>query len=93
MLRISYSRAARKAIGGWPGKHARQIARKIEELRSDPEPPDSRPLKGTLRPFLRVDAGEHRIVYRVEGEELLIAAVGRRNDDAIDREFGRVTKR
>ena len=93
MLRISYSRAARKAMEGWPGKHGRQIARKIEELRSDPEPPDSRPLKGKLKPFLRVDAGEYRIIYRVEGEELLIAAVGRRNDDAIYREFERARNR
>jgi mRNA interferase RelE/StbE len=50
-------------------------------------------LKGKLRPFLRVDIGEYRIVYRVEEDQLMIAAVGRRNDDAIYREFERAKKR
>ena len=93
MLAISYARNARKYIEDRPAKHRSQIVRKIEELRSNPVPQDSRPLKGKLRPFLRVDIGEYRIVYRVEADRLMIAAVGRRNDDAIYREFERAKKR
>ena len=89
MLGISYSRNARKSIETVSGKHQRQIVRKIEELRAQQEPHDSQALKGALKPFRRADVGEYRIIYRVDDDQLLIAAVGRRNDDAIYREFGR----
>ena len=50
-------------------------------------------MKGKSHHYRRVDIGEYRVIYRVEGEELLIAAAGRRNDDAIYREFERSKKR
>lgn len=93
MLRISYSRSARKAIEERSGKHGRQIVEKIEDLRKDPYPHDSQHLKGKLKSFLRVDVGEYRIIYQANADELSIAAVGRRNDDAIYREFERSLKR
>ena len=44
-------------------------------------------MKGKSHHYRRVDIGEY--TDRVEREELLIAAAGRRNDDAIYREFER----
>jgi mRNA interferase RelE/StbE len=93
MLRIKFARAARKAIETFPAKHKRQLAAKISDLRLDPNPNDSIQLKGKVHEYRRADVGEYRIIYRVEGDELLIAAVGRRNDDAIYKEFERSKKR
>jgi mRNA interferase RelE/StbE len=92
MLKASLSRGARKALARLPQKHARQIATRILDLRSDPSPHDSSTLKGSPG-FRRVDIGEYRIIYRAEGQELQIAAIGRRNDDAIYKEFERSKKR
>jgi mRNA interferase RelE/StbE len=93
MLRIRFARTARKAIERFPAKHKRQLAGKISDLRLDPNPHDSAQLKGKVREYRRADVGEYRVIYRVEGDELLIAAVGRRNDDAIYKEFERAKKR
>jgi mRNA interferase RelE/StbE len=92
MLRIRYVRAARKALESLPAKHKRQLFAKIESLRSDSNPPDSARLKGAGRDYSRADSGEYRIIYRVEADELLIAAVGSRNDDRIYRAFERSQK-
>jgi mRNA interferase RelE/StbE len=35
--------------------------------------------------FLRVDIGEYRVVYRVENDCLMVACVGKRNDDEVYR--------
>jgi len=92
MLRIRVSRVARKALETFPPKHARQVAAKIADLGRDPTPHDSAPLKG-VRDYRRAEIGEYRLIYKVDGDELLVAAVGRRNDDAIYREFERSQKR
>jgi len=93
MLAIRFARAAQKALARLPDKHKRQVAAKIQNLRTDPLPRDSAPMKGKSHHYRRVDIGEYRVIYRVEREELLIAAAGRRNDDAIYREFERSKKR
>jgi len=93
MLGIRFARAAQKALARLPAKHQRQVAAKIQELRTDPLPHDSALMKGKSHQYRRVDVGEYRGIYRVEAEELLIAAAGRRNDDAIYREFERSKKR
>jgi mRNA interferase RelE/StbE len=86
VLEISFSRKADKFLRdlkfGQP-KHVRQLAQKILDLRKQPYPNDSKQLKGY--PYHRVDSGEYRIVYRVEGELLVIALVGKRNDDEVYR--------
>ena len=92
MLRISYARTAQKFLKNCPGKHCSQIVRKIEQLRTNPFPHDSIQMKGKAHEYRRVDIGEYRVIYRVEGQDLLITMVGRRNDDAIYREFERARK-
>ena len=54
-------------------------------LLNDPEPHDSRLLKGSRAANRRVDLGEYRVVYRAEGENLLVLVVGKRNDGEIYR--------
>ncbi len=48
---------------------------------ANPEPPDSIHMQGY--PFKRVDIGEYRIVYRVEGDCVNVACIGKRNDDEV----------
>jgi mRNA interferase RelE/StbE len=93
MLGIRFARAAQKALARLPEKHKRQVAAKIQDLRTNPLPHDSGQMKGKSHEYRRVDVGEYRVIYRVEGEEILIAAAGRRNDDAIYKEFVRSKKR
>jgi len=89
MLRLDVSDNARRFIARRQLKHQRQIVAKIQDLRDDPRPVDSKVLKGTSRGFRRADIGEYRIVYRVEDETLYVFDVGKRNDDAVYRQFRR----
>ena len=51
-------------------KHAKQVLIKIIDLRSNPFPPDSSELKGSLNNFRRTDCGEYRIIYTSSENEL-----------------------
>ncbi len=87
MLRIKLSGDAAKFIVKLPPKQRRQVKQKLAALRHDPAPPDVGPVKGTS--WLRTDIGEYRIVYRVEGDTLLVPIVGKRNDDEVYRRLRR----
>jgi mRNA interferase RelE/StbE len=89
MLKIEISKRAGKFLQKLPAKHARQLATKIQALRTQPYPADSQPLKGHA-PLHRADVGEYRIVYLVETELLRIALIGKRNDDEIYRQLRRL---
>jgi len=84
MLTIRLSKRADKALTKIPVKQARQIAGRIKELAENPEALQSVELKG-YAPWRRVKSGEYRIIYQIEGDELLIALIGKRNDDEIYR--------
>ncbi|MBS1958376.1 MAG: hypothetical protein JST80_02795 [Bdellovibrionales bacterium] len=58
-------------------------------MRTNPEPHDSQVSKGHA-PLRRVDVGEYRIIYIVEGDVLKIALVGKRNDDEIYKQLKRL---
>jgi mRNA interferase RelE/StbE len=87
MLRIKISNDAEKTLKRVPPKHQRQIARRIDALRADPEATDTKQLQGYL--FRRADIGEYRIVYAVAGEILYVEVVGRRNDSDVYRRLKR----
>ena len=70
-------------------KQAGQIAVKILALANDPHPADAKSLQGTKSNLLRIDAGEFRVVYSVESEEIKILLVGRRKDDDVYKELKR----
>jgi mRNA interferase RelE/StbE len=87
MRKVDLSRQAAKFLRQLPPKHGRQVAAKISQLAADPEPPDSKPLKGY--PYLRADSGEYRIVYEHAADELRVLIVGNRNDDEVYRQLRR----
>lgn len=89
MLKLEIASDAAKFIKTVGGKHAGQISIKIMDLLSNPRPHDSELLKGTKREHLRTDVGEYRIVYRVEGNVLVVPIVDRRNDDEVYKQVKR----
>ena len=90
MLKIDPSAQARKFLKRVPAKHARQLYRKLTQLRHDPRPQDSKQLKGKSSDYLRADVGEYRIIYRVEGATLYVYVVGKRNDADVYRRLERL---
>jgi mRNA interferase RelE/StbE len=65
----------------------RQVVTALFRLLQDPEPHDSASLTGF--PFRRVDIGEYRIIYHVDGEVLRVPLIGKRNDDDVYRRLRR----
>jgi len=90
MLEINLTKRAAKFLKKVYPKHGKQIVVKILALRSDPRPQDSKSLKGGSSDFQRVDSGEYRIIYRVNGNTLEILLVGKRNDDEVYKKFMRL---
>lgn len=66
-------------------KHQLQLKYKIESLKLEPFPADSKALQGDLKGRYRVDVGEYRIIYVVTPAEgiVKISLVGKRNDGEI----------
>jgi len=89
MLRLRLSRDAGSFIATREPKHKRQIAGRIQTLRDDPVPADSKMLKGADREYRRADIGQYRIIYRADDDTLYVAAIGKRNDDEVYRRLRR----
>lgn len=87
MLNIDFSSGAIKFLKKLSGKPAKQIKKKLSDLRENPYPQDSAKLVGY--PYHRVDQGEYRIIYLVNGETLEIKAVGKRNDGEVYKKLKR----
>lgn len=83
MIEINLSRQATKFLENAQPKHSKQIARKLIDLRSNPNPHDSIQLKGLYSKYRRADIGEYRIIYFVDQEILYIVLIGKRNDNDI----------
>ncbi len=88
MLKVNLSRQSAKFIKKLSTKHARQVAAKITELRSNPYPQDSIKLKGYS--CYRTDIGEYRIVYQLEKKVLEILVIDKRNDNAVYKQLKRL---
>lgn len=83
MIQLDLSKKSLSFLDKLPPKQFRQVVKTIFSLMVDPEPHDSKELRG--HPFRRVDIGEYRIIYRVEAEILKIFFVGKRNDGEVYR--------
>ena len=88
MLQIEIGKRAEKYLRSIPKKHARQIALKIHDLRTNSEPPDSKKLADSE--YRRADIGEHRIIYHATRTTLFIPLVGKRNDGEVYRKLKRL---
>lgn len=78
--RIELRPAAVRALRKLDPPLRRRVQGVIALLAQDPRPPASRPLKG--RPGRRVGVGDHRIIYTVADDVLLVVVVtvGHRRD-------------
>lgn len=89
MLKLEISKPAARFVQTRQPKHQRQIIARVQALREQPLPPDSRPLQSGERGDRRADIGEYRIVYRIEDGTLHVMLIGKRNDDEVYRRFDR----
>jgi mRNA interferase RelE/StbE len=71
--RIEVTASAARALGKLDPPVARRSQGVIELLAIDPRPPASTPLRG--RPGYRVRVGDHRIIYTVADDVLLVVEV------------------
>jgi len=85
MLKLLVSKDAQKFLDNLPPKQLRQIVRKVFSPLEDPQPHDTKQLKGY--PFLRNDIGEYRIIYDLQKDTLRLILVGKQNDDEVYRKF------
>ena len=88
MYKLEITKASGKFLEQLPAKRFRQVVLSVLKLRQNPEPHDSKGLRGYPE-YKRVDVGEYRIIYHLEADTLVIALVGKRNDDEIYRQFKR----
>lgn len=89
MLSLDPTKDACRFWRSLDSKQYKQIGHKILSLLEDPLPSDSEAIQGSDQNFFRVDVGEFRIIYRIEASTLKLALIGRRNDDAVYKQFKR----
>ena len=91
MLKINKSKKADKFLKGLQKKQEYQIARKIAELKFNPNPQDAKKILNSS--YLRVDSGEYRIIYKVNHEQKIIdiVLIGKRNDDEVYRDLKNIS--
>jgi len=88
MNKLDITRRVQKFLETLPPKQFRQVVNKVLALLVEPEPPDSKQLSGFS--YRRADVGEYRIIYRVEGDVVKIALIGKRNDNEVYRDVERL---
>ena len=79
---LDLSNAARSYLDTLDKKPFRQVTSKMLDLMKNPYPNDSILLKGQNRKLHRVDIGEHRIVYSVSNNIVMVENIDKRNDGA-----------
>lgn len=71
---IEFTRAALKSFDKLQTRDQRRISEALDELERDPRHVNTRKITGSEDLF-RVRAGDYRIVYRIEDEELIVLIV------------------
>lgn len=87
MREPNISKDAHKFLKKLPAKHARQIALRITELLTNPEPVGA----CIVQPggCWRISSGEYRIIYDYDDTTVNILLIGRRNDAQVYRQYMR----
>ena len=80
--KLNIKKSARKELLKLQPKFFKQVMVKILSLIDNPQPQDYKLLKG-FPDLYRVTQGEFRIIYKIQGEEINIIRVGKRNDDEV----------
>jgi mRNA interferase RelE/StbE len=85
---LDISKDAQAFLRALPPKQYKQVAARILELPTNPDPHDSKHMAGHPG-YKRIDQGEYRIIYRVDNGVVRVPTVGKRNDDEVYRKFER----
>lgn len=88
MYKLDLTKSAGKFLSKLPAKQFRQIVTTVFRLREQPEPHESKQLMG-YEEYRRVDVGEYRIIYRIDGDIVKICVIGKRNDSEVYKRFKR----
>jgi mRNA interferase RelE/StbE len=75
---VSLSKSAKEELRGIPERFSRQIAGKLRSLKDNPFPQGVKKLKG--EDAYRIRSGDFRILYTVNGLDVLVYAIGNRKD-------------
>ena len=71
---VEFLKTAVEELEGLPTNAQRQIVKNIDGLKNDPKPAGVIQLKSPEK-FLRLRVGDHRVIYLVEGKQLVILVV------------------
>jgi mRNA interferase RelE/StbE len=71
---IRFDPYARKALGKIDKVDRRRVLARIERLADDPRPPGAALLKGR-RGDWRIRAGDHRVIYTIQDDVLLVLVI------------------
>ncbi len=89
MRNLSLTHKAQDFLKALQAKPFKQITMGIIELTQNPQPHDSKALKGYTGLF-RKDSGEYRIIYRYDDSTIYIMLIGKRNDDEVYKQLERL---
>jgi mRNA interferase RelE/StbE len=80
MFTVLLQPSARRVLDGLSRDLQKRIITKLETLESNPYPPDAKKLRG--EEAFRVRVGDYRIVYEVQGKQLvvLVLRIGHRRE-------------
>ena len=90
MLKIAITNDADKALAALQAKQFKQVGSAILGLLRDPEPHDSKQLKGAQHGERRLDVGEYRVIYRLNADTVEVLVIGKRNDDEVYKMWNRI---
>lgn len=78
--KISIRRKAQKQLARIPASDYKKVKAAIQALANNPRPSGSKKLKG--RPGWRIRQGNHRVIYEIQDEQLIIIVldIGDRKD-------------
>jgi mRNA interferase RelE/StbE len=82
-MNLTMTKQALKACENLDAKQYRQVVSGIFGLLANPEPHDSQQLRGASRGERRLDVGEYRVIYAVNGETVEVLVIGKRNGDEV----------
>ncbi|MDO8521730.1 MAG: type II toxin-antitoxin system RelE/ParE family toxin [bacterium] len=89
MLKVDIWPEAKDFLETLSTKQKRQVSAKIFLLSGHPMPVRSKMLEG-YTPLRRLQSGDYRIIYFVEGNVLKIPLIGKRGDDEVYRRLKRL---
>lgn len=73
--RIEFLASAIKALTGLQRRDQEAIKDLIDSLSDNPTPPGAKKLKGQSPAVWRVRAGDYRVLYQIDGKEIVVLII------------------